>query len=70
MCPYRSERQWRQLREFYPDDFAKAAALEREINARDEQGGLWLTNHRQPLESIEFTTFGDVGHCDSGFCWV
>lgn len=77
MCPYRSDRQWAQLREHYPSDFAQAAQLEQDIHAADSQGGVWLTKHRQPLAGVTFTDatrdlplFGQVEHCDSGFCWV
>lgn len=77
MCPYRSDKQWKQLKEHYPDDFNQAAALEKEISQRDTEGGLWLTKHRRALADVAFadtepdlTLFGEVEHCDSGFCWV
>jgi hypothetical protein len=77
MCPYRSDQQWRQLKSQYPDDFRLASELEKEISANDNQGELWLTKHRRSLQDIEFTNtskdlplFGQVEHCDSGFCYV
>lgn len=77
MCPYRSDRQWAQLKEQYPDDFRLASQLEIDVALKDEKGGLWLTKHRQPLTEIAFADtlrslplFGQVEHCDSGFCFV
>jgi hypothetical protein len=77
MCPYRSETQWAQLREHFPADFAHAVELERDIHAADQSGGVWLTKHRRFINEIEFNDtskdlplFGEVEHCDSGFCWV
>jgi hypothetical protein len=75
MCPYRQDRQWADLQEYYPDDFQSAVNLESEIRSRDN--GFWLTKHRRPLSEITFTRnesslplFGDHAGCDSGFCWV
>ena len=75
MCPYRQDRQWADLRDYYPLDFTAASRLETEIRQKD--GGLWLTKHRRPLAEINFERresalplFGDHAGCDSGFCWV
>lgn len=78
MCPYRSGKQWEQLKEHYPADYAKAIALERELHAADKRGGVYLTKHRQFLADVNWSAaseqqpslFGEVAHCDSGFCWV
>ena len=77
MCPYRSDRQWAQLKAHYPEDFELASLLERKAAAQDDKGGVWLTKHRQPLHEITFADtsrdlplFGQVEHCDSGFCFV
>lgn len=78
MCPYRSDRQWEQLKEHYPEDYAKAVALERDLHAVDKRGGVYLTKHRRFLADVDWSAtseqqpslFGEVAHCDSGFCWV
>lgn len=75
MCPYRQDRQWADLQEYYPSDFQSAIQLESDIRSKDT--GFWLTKHRRPLSDITFTRnesslplFGDHAGCDSGFCWV
>ena len=77
MCPYRSDRQWAQLKAHYPEDFQRAALLEMNAAQDDSKGGVWLTKHRHPLQEISFADtsrdlplFGQVEHCDSGFCFV
>ena len=81
MCPYRGDAQWKRLKEHYPEDFAKAIQLDREISERDERGGVFLHRKRVPLSEVDFSeveertssegdVFGEVEHCDSGSCWV
>lgn len=79
MCPYRRNAQWRRLRDFYPEDFEKACQLDEEIRAKDKFNAVYLHDSRVPLREAnleEETTaqqsfvFGEVKHCDSGYCWV
>jgi hypothetical protein len=77
MCPYRQNAQWRRLRDEYPDDFARAIALDNEIRAKDTKGGVFVHLSRVPLAEADLSEpdtkqsslFGEVGHCDSGMCW-
>lgn len=72
MCPHRRNDQWQRLKIFYPEDFKKAVALDKQVREQDTKGGVWLHEDRKPLDEIDFTKpdqpqlFG----CDSGFCWT
>ena len=73
MCPYRSNEEWRHMRNNYPADMAKARALEVEIQGNDERDGeVWLHRSRVPIDEVEVDhdnlDLFDV--CDSGFCFV
>lgn len=74
MCPNRRNDQWQRLKDYYPQDFAAAVALEKEMSAKNTQGGLWLHNARKPLDEIDFTkdeeSQPELFGCDSGFCWT
>lgn len=71
MCPYRSDAEWRHLRATDPDDFDKAVALEREIQAVDPD--LWFHKSAVPLSAANFgesqsDMFGET--CASGMCFT
>lgn len=71
MCPNRSPKDWKFLKENAPDDFAMAAALEKELQKSD--ANVWLTAEMRPLDEIDFDggqndMFDD--DCDSGVCFV
>lgn len=77
MCPHRRDWQWRRLRDHYPDDFAKAVALDHEIRANDKQGGVFLSDQRLPLDKINLDNAVEpvdepnlFRNCESGYCWV
>jgi hypothetical protein len=78
MCPYRRNAQWRRLRDHYPADFAKAIALDEEVRAKDRSNSVYLHDSRVPLKDADLSEkpqkegylFGEVEHCDSGYCWT
>jgi hypothetical protein len=78
MCPHRKDEEWIRLRDYSPDDFAKACQLDEEIRVRDKRGGLFLHDSHVPLAQVVFEDkqdqslplFGGIDGCDSGFCWV
>lgn len=82
MCPYRRNPQWRRLRDHYPADFQKAVDLDEEIRAKDKFNAVYLHDSRVPLKDADLEDkpeaenpqasfiFGEVKHCDSGYCWV
>lgn len=75
-CPHRGDKQWRLLRDRYPDDWAAAIALDEQIREADERGGLWLHKSRVPLAMapIDEPQDGQMelfpANCSSGYCWT
>lgn len=76
MCPYRGNDQWRRLRDQYPEDWAKAIALDEEVRGRDETHGLYLHPQRVPLadanlgtEEAELPLLAAAG-CSTQDCYV
>jgi hypothetical protein len=53
MCPHMNDAEWQEVRA-HPTDWAKAVALDEEIRANDEHGGVWLHKSRVPLAQAEF----------------
>lgn len=73
MCPYRSNEEWRHIRDRYPNEWAKAIALEEMIQKKDSRDGrLYLHKSRVPLQEavIDHDNLDLFGGCDSGFCMV
>jgi len=69
-CPHRNSREWRFLRDNYPQDWRAAIQLEREIRERDPL--VWLHRDRVPLgqADIDSDTRLDVGQCGLGYCFL
>lgn len=74
ICPHRRNPQWQRLKMFYPQDFAKAVQLDKEIRERDTQGGVFLHDSRKPLDEIDFeaeeSNQPELLGCESGYCFV
>lgn len=73
ICPHRRDKQWQRLKVYYPEDFAKAVKIDRDIRTKDLQGGVWLHESRKPLGEVDFEAESDeptLFGCDSGFCWT
>ena len=74
MCPHRSNRQWRDLRDNWPADFAAACALDDEIRLRDADA--FVHHSGVPLRLADLGTaeaaglFSAAESCDSGYCFV
>lgn len=70
MCPYRSDYEWRHLKETAPRDFANAMWLEREVHEKDPK--LFLHRSCKPLGSVDFNEGqGDLlDQCGSGMCFT
>jgi hypothetical protein len=72
MCPHMGEREWMELRDHYPEDFARAVALEAEIRERDPHA--FLHRSGKPLiqiaDQIGVTDQIELLGCDSGMCFV
>ena len=73
-CPYRSDAQWRELRESWPEDWAQAVALEAELRERDCD--VYLHRSGVPLRKALFDECQAGGSatgelpCTSGQCWT
>lgn len=71
MCPNMGPQAWRQLRDQWPDDFAKAVALEQEIHLIDPD--MYLHKLAIPLtEAVERSDMQSdlFDGCDSGYCFT
>lgn len=58
MCPNRADSNWLEMQRNDPDDFARAVALEREIQLNDPH--VWLHGSGRPLDQVDF----DAGQLD------
>ena len=71
-CPYRSDAQWRELRDEWPEDWARAKKLEAELRRCDS--GVYLHRSGAPLGEADLGGAGDpVAEglpCTSGQCWT
>jgi hypothetical protein len=78
MCPHRRNTQWADLRRRHPAYWQRAIAIDEEVRARDEQGGVYLHESRKPLAEINLaesddpppSLFGDSADCNTGYCFV
>lgn len=73
MCPNRSDGEWVQMRDAYPDQFQAAVELENEIREWDED--VWLHRSRVPLNEVAFDPDAaqreqGYNQCGMGYCWV
>lgn len=70
MCPYRSDEEWRHLKETDPDDFRQAIELEQVIRGIDPN--LYLHRSGEPLWTVDLKDdTGDLfDSCGSGHCFT
>lgn len=80
-CPHMHDDQWVDLRDNWPDDWAKAVALEKDLIEADTMGGVYLHQQRMPLDLVTLQskdqkptqpTLGDYTErgCATGGCWT
>jgi hypothetical protein len=72
MCPHRSNEEWRVIRDLYPQQWQQAIAIDEEIRANDERGGVWLHQSRVPLKDadLDIVDRGIEGRqCGLWNCW-
>ena len=85
-CPYRSNKEWRDLHDNHPEDFADAVLIdntirdfpERKVARLREGGTLYLHSSLKPLEEVDLTDphegqelmFGSFGDECDGICGV
>lgn len=71
MCPNMRDAEWREMKADYPEDFARAVALESELRATDPH--VWLHESAKPLDEVDFTNYQSTlfaKGCDSGHCFT
>jgi hypothetical protein len=69
MCPNMGDSEWRDMKQHWPDDFARAVAVEAELRTKDEH--FYLHRSCKPLAEVDFTNFQtSLPGCDSGYCFV
>lgn len=73
MCPHRSNEEWREIRDKYPDQWADAVRIDHEVREADEHGAVYLHSSRVPLDQADL---GDdqgasgARQCGFGLCFV
>lgn len=73
MCPNKRNRQWRVLRDEYPEEFEAACKLDDSMRDNDGQGGVWLHHSRVPLRQadIDYDESRTIERqCSLGMCFV
>lgn len=71
MCPNMGDHEWREMKRDYPEDFAKACALEAAMRLKDPHA--WLHGSCVPLAQVDFTRplgLFDDASCSSGLCFT
>lgn len=72
MCPHLRDEEWIEIKEHDAADFAMAVELDRDIRAKDEQGGVYLHRSKLPLNEVTFvpeTTATPLLECANS-CWT
>lgn len=54
LCPNQTQTEWQEVHDDFPEQFRMAVEMENAITERDDAGGLWLSRHRRPLDSVDF----------------
>ncbi len=71
MCPNQGDYEWRDLKTNYPQEFAAACVLEKEIQEKDPFA--WFHSSCVPLGEVDFTAPEDLFSdraCSSGGCFT
>jgi len=73
MCPFKSNAEWRHLRDTAPEDWSRALAFDAEIRGRD--GHAFIHRSGTPLAAADLgdaahQAQGDLWECASGYCFV
>lgn len=71
MCPYRSKREWQDLRNNWPMDFQAAVKLERKLQQHDS--AVFFHRSCRPLDRVDWDKARDETYepgCQSGLCFT
>jgi hypothetical protein len=79
-CPFQGAKQWRFVKDNYPEDFQKAVEYDRKIRKPSKaildrgiySGDLYIWKKHIPLEKANFDSLAEdkLDACDSGYCFV
>ena len=70
-CPYHSNKNWKELKEKLPDEFAKAVKVDEAIRDSSQRGlkePIYLHRSHTPLERVDFGDQLEMFMCEEGFC--
>lgn len=73
MCPHKRNAEWRFLRDNYPGKWHEAIAIDDEIRANDDRGGVFLHHSRVPLSQANIDVDESEAvtkQCTLGQCFV
>jgi hypothetical protein len=71
ICPHQNNDEWREVRD--SNQWPLAVAVDEELRANDERGGVWLHSSRQPQEAVDLnaaTRPEPARQCGLGMCFV
>lgn len=72
MCPHRTNEEWRVIRDYAPEQWQQAVAIDAEIRSNDQRGGVYLHRSLVPLAEANIDSLdSDQYELDcAGGCWT
>ena len=74
MCPNRTNAEWREVRDHYPEQWAAAVALDDDVRNADEYGALYLHRQLVPLNEADIDApdrpSAAARQCGPGMCFL
>ena len=70
-CPYHSDRNWKELKNIYPEEWETCIEVDNAIRDSSKRGlrdKMYLHRSLIPLERIEFSDQQEMFMCEEGFC--
>lgn len=70
-CPYHSDRNWKELKNTYPEEWETCIEVDNAIRDSSKKGSddkMYLHRSLIPLERIEFADQQELFMCEEGFC--
>lgn len=70
MCPHMNDSEWAEMRRTHPQDFERAAALERELQQHDAH--VWLHKSAKHIDAVVFNENAEQedSQCGLGLCMI
>lgn len=70
-CPYHSDRNWKELKEVYPESWEQAVKVDESIRYMSQRGmkePIYVHRSCKPLKDVEFVDQQELFMCEEGFC--